>query len=127
MISLDTNVVLRFLIDDVPDQTERVAQLVEQNRVYVTDVVTVEIIYVLEKVLLLSRKDIADLLRAFLGLSQVVSNPYFLINAIDLYEQHPRLSIVDCYAASEAKAYNNQLATFDKKLATQGGASIKEF
>jgi len=121
MLSLDTNVVLRFLLDDVPEQTRKATKAIKNNKVYVTDVVVVEVIYVLEKVILLPRKDIYKLVGDFLGFANVVHNPYFLLDAIQLYEHHPSLSIVDCYASTEAKAYKNQLVTFNKKLANQGG------
>ncbi len=124
MISLDTNVVLRFLLDDVPEQTQKAKNAISKNKVYVTDVVVVEIIYVLERVMLLPRKDIAKLVTAFLGFSNVVHNPHFLVESIELYERYPSLSIVDCYAAEEAKAYKNKLVTFDKRLSTQGGKHV---
>lgn len=124
MISLDTNVVLRFLLDDVPEQTKKVTKIINNNTVYITDVIAVEVIYVLEKVILLPREDIYKLVVDFLGFANVVHNPYFLLEAIDLYEHHSSLSIVDCYAAAEAKAYSNQLVTFDKRLANQGGKHV---
>jgi uncharacterized protein len=119
MISLDTNVVLRFLLDDVPEQTKKATEIITNNKVYVTDVVAVEVIYVLEKVIELSRQDITKLVTSFLGFSNVVHNPYFLLSAIGLYEHHTSLSIVDCYASAEAEAYKNNLVTFDKRLASQ--------
>lgn len=124
MTSLDTNVVLRFLLDDAPEQTDKAARIITNSKVYVTDVVTVEVIYVLEKVIELSRQDIAKLVNGFLGFANVIHNPYFLLDAISLYENHPSLSIVDCYAATEAKAYNNKLVTFDKRLVNQGGSHV---
>jgi predicted nucleic-acid-binding protein len=98
MISLDTNVVLRFLLGDVADQTQKATELIESNTVYVTDVIVVEIVYVLEKVYELSRKDICDLLTDFLNFNNVVHNPRFLLKTINLYKNHPALSIVDCQA-----------------------------
>lgn len=124
MISLDTNVVLRFLLDDIPVQTQKATEVITKNKVYVTDVIVVEVIYVLERVIGLSRQDIMKLVTDFLGFSNVVHNPYFLLDAIKLYKHHPSLSIVDCYASAEAEAYNNELTTFDKRLASQGGKHI---
>jgi len=124
MISLDTNVVLRFLLDDIPEQTNKATKIITENKVYVTDVVAVEVIYVLEKVIELSRQDIVKLVTGFLGFSNVVHNPYFLLNAIDFYEHHPSLSLVDCYAAAEVEAYNNKLVTFDRRLISQGGKYV---
>ncbi len=124
MISLDTNVVLRFLLNDVPEQTEKAAKIIGKDKVYVTDVIAVEVIYVLEKVIELSRQDITKLMTDFLGFANVVHNPYFLLTTINLYELHSSLSIVDCYAAAEAEAYNNRLVTFDKRLVTEGGKHV---
>ncbi len=123
--SLDTNVVLRFILDDVPEQTEKATEIITKNKVYVTDVVTVEVIYVLEKVIGLTRQDLTKLVTDFLGFSNVVHNPYFLLNAVSLYEHHPSLSIVDCYASAEAEAYNNKLVTFDQRLVSKGGKHVK--
>lgn len=124
MTSLDTNVVLRFLLNDAPEQTEKAAKIITKEKVYVTDVIAVEIIYVLEKVIQLSRQDVTKLVTDFLGFANVVHNPYFLLTAINLYELHPSLSIVDCYAAVEAEAYDNKLVTFDKRLVSQGGKHV---
>jgi predicted nucleic-acid-binding protein len=125
MVSLDTNVVLRFLLDDIPEQTKIATDIIESNRVYVTDVVVVESIYVMEKVMRLTRQDITMLVTNFLGFSNVVHNPYFLEDVIQFYEHNSMLSIVDCYAAAEAKAYENELVTFDKALAKHGGKQVR--
>lgn len=124
--SLDTNVVLRFLLDDVPQQTAAATKLIENEQVYVTDVVVAEVVYVLENAMSLPRRDIVELTRDFLGFENVAHNMYFLLDVIDMYSQCPALSIVDCYAAAEAKAYGNQLASYDKKLINQGGDHVFE-
>lgn len=125
MISLDTNIVLRFLLGDVPDQTDKATKVIETQKVYVTDVVLVEVIYVLEKVYELSRKDICELVLDFLNFSNVVHNPRFLLETVALYKDHSGLSIVDCYACEEARSFNNELLTFDKRLVNQGGSHVK--
>lgn len=124
MISLDTSVLLRFLLEDVPEQTVAAARIVEARRVYITDVVAVEAVYVMEKVYTLDRQDIVALLLQFLGLPHVVYNKYFLKEVLDMYGIHAVLSIVDCYAAVEARIYQNRLATFDKRLAHRGGSHV---
>ncbi len=126
MTSLDTNVVLRFLLDDIPEQSAKAAKLISENQVYVTDVVIAETIVVLEKIYKLSHNDIVELLTDFLGLNNLVYNQFFLTNAIDLYKERPNLSFVDCYSATEAKMYNNSLVSFDKQLVKHGGDHVKE-
>lgn len=126
MTSLDTNVVLRFLLGDVPEQTAKATQLIENGTVYVTDVVVIEIVYVLEKIYSLPRTDICELIIGFLNFSNVVHNPRFLIESLEFYKSHSALSIVDCYASEEAKSYGNELLTLDKRLITQGSAHVKK-
>jgi predicted nucleic acid-binding protein len=124
MISLDANVVLRFLLDDVPEQTKKASGIILGNKVYVTDVVTIEVIYVLEKIIQLPRQDIVELVTSFLGFANVVHNPLFLLDTIIMYGEHPSLSVVDCYASAEAQEYGNKLVTFDKRLVSQGGEHV---
>jgi predicted nucleic-acid-binding protein len=124
--SLDTNIVLRFLLDDVPEQTSRAKEIIINSPCYVTDVVVTEVVFVLERVVGMKRQDIARLIRKFLDLSTMVYNYYFLSQVIELYQAKPTLSFVDCYAAIEAKVYRNSLLTFDKQLAKHGGIHVKE-
>ncbi|CAN5633609.1 hypothetical protein BH23PAT2_BH23PAT2_05500 [soil metagenome] len=124
MNSLDTNVVLRFLLNDIPEQTLKSKEVIENSACYITDVVAIEIVFVLERVVSMDRSDIQRLIKAFLNLSNVIYNDYFLDEVIDLYGAKASLSIVDCYAAIEAKVYGNHLLTFDKRLVRQGGKHV---
>jgi len=124
--SLDANVVLRYLLNDIPEQGFKSKEVITNSASYVTDVVAVEIIFVLEKVIGMERSDIVKLVKTFLSLPNVIYNDYFLDQAIDLYGAKKSLSIVDCYAATESKLYNNTLVTFDKELVKHGGSHVKE-
>ena len=126
MNSLDANVVLRYLLNDVPEQSLKSKSIITGSASYVTDVVAVEIIFVLERVIGMKRPDIVMLFKTFLSLPNLVYNDYFLDQAIDLYGAKNNLSIVDCYAATEAKMYGNSLITFDKELVKQGGDHVRE-
>jgi predicted nucleic-acid-binding protein len=124
--SLDTNVVLRYLLNDVPEQSLKSKAAITGSLCYVTDVVTAEIIFVLERVIEMERSDIVLLIKTFLSLPNLIYNDYFLDQAIDLYGTKKKLSIVDCYAATEAKVYGNTLLTFDKELVKNGGSHVSE-
>lgn len=126
MNSLDTNVVLRYLLDDIPEQTVRAKAVIVNSSCYVTDVVVTETIFVLERVVGMDRSDIVQLVQMFLSLPTVVYNDYFLDQAIELYDKKTMLSIVDCYAATEAKIYGNSLMSFDKGLVAHGGDQVFE-
>lgn len=124
MNSLDTNVVLRFLLNDIPMQTAKARRLISNSPVYVSDVVVTETVYVLEQSLEYERSFISRLLRMFLGLPGVSYNDHLLPGVISLFEERPSLSFVDCYAATEAKVFGTKLYTFDKKLINQGGSHV---
>ncbi len=124
MTSLDTNVILRLLLNDNLIQKQQAVQVIERNQAYITDTVFTEVVFVLEKLIGLPRTSIHGLLIRVLGLPSMVYS-WFLPEVLELYAQRPALSIIDCYAATETRAFKNQLVTFDKKLASQGGTHVK--
>ncbi|HSX30104.1 MAG TPA: PIN domain-containing protein [Candidatus Saccharimonadales bacterium] len=125
MNSLDTNAALRYLLNDIPEQTIKARSIIAGSPCYVTDVVLTEIVFVLERVIGMERSDIVRLVKTFLSLPNVVYNDYFLDEVIDLYGAKQPLSFVDCYAATEARIYGNTLVTFDKALAKHGGKHVQ--
>jgi predicted nucleic-acid-binding protein len=126
MNSLDTNVVLRYLLNDISEQSVKSKAVISDSASYITDVVAVEIIFVLERVIGMERSDVVRLVKTFLSLPNLIYNDYFLDQAIDLYGKKKSLSIVDCYAATESKVYANTLVTFDKELVKHGGNHVHE-
>ena len=125
MISLDANVVLRFLLNDVPSQTAAARALFSRPAIYVSDVVISEVAFVLEKGMKFERNSAALLLRTLTSLQNLTFSCHFLPEVISLFESRKSLSFVDCYAATEAKAVGGTLFTFDKKLVNQGGKNIR--
>jgi predicted nucleic-acid-binding protein len=125
MNSLDTNVVLRYLLNDIPEQSIKSRAVIISSASYITDVVAVEIVFVLEKVIGMNRSDVVKLVKSFLTLPNLIYNDYFLDQSLDLYGANTTLSIVDCYAATEAKVYSNSLVTFDKELVKHGGSHVR--
>lgn len=126
MSSFDTNVVLRNLLNDIPEQSIKSKNVITGSASYITDVVAAQIIFVLERVIGMERSDIVTLVKSFLSLPNLIYNDYFLDQCLDLYGANKTLSIVDCYAATEAKVYDNSLVTFDKELVKHGGNHVKE-
>ncbi|MGC4173766.1 PIN domain-containing protein [Demequina sp.] len=119
--SLDASVLLRWLLNDVPDQSAAVERLLNGgDPLYVADVALTEVGFVLERSLGLSRGLVADCLTAVLALGQVVIDRTIWGQAIDAYRSHAKLSLADAYLASNAITNDAApLLTFDKKLAQQ--------
>ena len=125
MISVDANVILRFLLNDVPSQTLRARRILIKPTVYVSDVVISEVAFVLERAMKFDRLYAILLLRTLIALPNLTHNDHILPDVLTLLEQKPALSFVDCYAATEAKIFGTKLYTFDKKLINQGGAHVQ--
>lgn len=122
--SLDTNLVVHFLLGDIPGQCKRVAELLQSPRksFYFTNMALSETIYVLEKYYQLPRQEIVELLNIFFARYDiVVMYDRALVDlAFPHYLTHPKLSWIDCALAAEAEIHHHEpLWTFDKKLANQ--------
>ncbi|MGV1004930.1 MAG: PIN domain-containing protein [Candidatus Nanopelagicales bacterium] len=84
------------------------------------DVVLIETVYVLERVMLLSRATVVESVELALRLAQVDCDRPIWRTALDDYLAHPKLSIADTYLHARASATGRTpLLTFDRKLATQ--------
>lgn len=76
MIGVDTNVVVRYLVEDDAEQTKRAEALFRRaaakgETIFVSEVVLCEIVWVLESVYRVQRREIADLLDNLMRAKQV--------------------------------------------------------
>ena len=71
MTAIDTNIVVRFVTRDDPDQFARARALLASTVCYMPDTVVLETGWVLESIYGFSRDDVVRGLRAFLGLENV--------------------------------------------------------
>lgn len=119
--SLDTNLILRYLLNDVPAQTKKVRKLLssENQNFYIYDLVLAEVIFNLQSQDY-PRKIIVESLKTLFSLDNIHPESPFIETVLDFYLDHPALSFVDCYSASKAEFTKKEpLLTFDKKLAKQ--------
>ena len=120
--SLDTNLICRFLLNDVPAQREKVKSLLldESQEFYVNDAVVAEVEHVLNKVYTWSHERIQENLSFFFSIENVRPESPYISEVLEFYKNHPSLSYVDCYSAFFAENNNKEpLYTFDKKLSNQ--------
>lgn len=118
--SLDTNCLLRWFLDDIPEQRARVETLIGSGQqLYVDDAAIIETIFVLEKGAHLSRITIQDFF------TSAIAHPIRLNRALwsevfRLWVAHPKLSVVDVYLSQKAEAnHEDPLYTFDIKMVNQ--------
>lgn len=119
--SLDANVVLRLILNDIPKQYVAAKRLIEnsQKQFAVSDTALIEVVFALDRYYNLTRPQVRELILGFMSLKQINSNRIMFDNALDLYESAPSLSLEDCAIATYAKLNKAlPLYTFDKKLAS---------
>jgi predicted nucleic acid-binding protein len=101
---LDTNVLVRHLTADPPEQAARAsAFLAGAEELILTDIVVAELVYALETVYRVERGRVAELARAVIAFpSVVVLDEVLLLRALELYERE-RLDFVTAYLAATAE------------------------
>lgn len=118
--SLDANIILRLLLNDVPKQNQAAMSLLKNasGQFAIADIALVEVAFVLERAYEFKRPQIVEVLQAFMQQPSINCNRILFDNAFELFEQHTSLSLEDCCLAVYAKLNDAEpLFTFDKKLA----------
>jgi predicted nucleic acid-binding protein len=120
--SLDTNILIRLILNDIPEQRKIALKLLEKpnTRYNVADLALHEVAYVINGETKGDRKEVSKAIRLILALPNVNCNRVLFSVALPIYESHPSLSFNDCCLATYAAIDQAEpLWTFDKKLATQ--------
>jgi predicted nucleic acid-binding protein len=125
---LDTNILLRHFLEDIPDHAVRSRALIKQIEsgelsVLITDTVIFETVFVLEK----SYRTPREIIRA--GLLEIIELPGIVLtgkrvmrDAVDLYALNRGLSFADCFHAMYALSQGvPRLLTFDRRMGTIPG------
>jgi uncharacterized protein len=117
--SLDTNILLRLIVGDVPTQTTVIEDLLANaSSLQVADVVIFETVFVLQSYYAFSREDIYLSLIAIVRHPKINCNRRLFEQAFALYREYQRLSLVDCALPGYALLNGaTPLYTFDKDLA----------
>ena len=114
MIALDTNVVVRFIVDDDRTQSQRARALIAANPVLLPATVVLETEWVLRSAYKIVPTEIHRALTAFCGLRNVtVGEPAVVATALRLFGRG--LDLADAMHIAAATAAR-QFATFDRSL-----------
>jgi predicted nucleic-acid-binding protein len=117
---LDTNVILRFLLDDHPQLSTKAKKFMEDIsdgtvRAEINDAVFAECVYVLDKFYAIPRNEIADALIGVLGLPGISnSNKSEMLHALIKYKS-TGCDIIDCLLAAHS-APHRPVVSFDKDI-----------
>jgi predicted nucleic-acid-binding protein len=127
VIALDTNVVVRFLVEDEPRQTARARAVVAQavaagEPLFLSDIVWCETVWVLDSAYGFDRASIAAALRRLLSARGIAVRSFDRVGAaLDAYERG-RGDFADYLIREDARAAGcDAVVTFDRALRRDEG------
>ncbi len=127
VLALDTNVLIRILIDDPGSAKQCAAARTlasAAGSVQVSQVVQIETVWVLESVYGFTRAQLAG------ALGSLLSNQSFVLQEVDIFRAAlgefsiGRADFADHVILMQARAENIDLATFDRKLSKLKGTRL---
>ena len=124
---IDTNLIIRFLVNDNPTKVLKVEQLLKDknNKNILLDTIVAEIIWVLTSYYTLDKSDIVEKVRALIHVETIECNAFLINRALSLWEEN-NISYVDAYLATIAELGNMDLYSYDQKFRSISTIKVKE-
>jgi predicted nucleic acid-binding protein len=125
---VDTNVLIRHLTGDPPDQARLASRYLERaEEPLLPDLILAEVTYVLESFYEVARVQVAATLRAILAFPAIrVLDAELLQRAVEVYEVH-RLDFADAYLVAAAERTGiGVIASFDRSIDRVGTVRREE-
>ena len=123
MKGVDTNVLVRYIVQDEPKQSQQAAHFVEvigleENSIFISAIILCELVWVLERAYDYSKIDIANVIEKILRTRQFyIYQPEILWNALHDYRSE-NCDFADSYIAHLNHSNGCEYTvTFDKKAA----------
>jgi predicted nucleic-acid-binding protein len=115
MLAVDTNILIRYFLNDDRAQASRARKLVDANEIFVPKTVFLETEWVLRSIYDFAPEQISAALRGFAGLPKIhVENAETVAHALDWYDKGLDFADALHLAASDACT---SFTTFDKAFA----------
>ncbi len=116
MSIVDANIVLRYILDDHAELSPKAAEILEQQLVTLPMEVACEVVYVLQKVYAVERKDIQQQLANLLNEGLVsMDKPSVFLKALECYRDST-FDFVDTLLWAYQIVEQQEIFTFDDKL-----------
>jgi len=124
---LDTNLIIRFLVNDDPKKVSRVESLLKnKNNINILlDTIVAEIIWVLSSYYSLKKTEVIEQVRALIHVDTIECNAVLINKALSLWGEN-NISYIDSYLAAVASLGNIHLFSYDDKFKAIDGIVVKE-
>ena len=117
---IDTNVILRYVLEDNEELFEEAEKIIDQGGFAVPEVIA-EVVYVLTKVYGIEKPDVCSTLRDLMDDIEITGSDSaneVMLEAISIYEQRA-LDFVDCILIARNHILGDEVLSFDEKLNKQ--------
>ncbi|MBQ5472521.1 MAG: PIN domain-containing protein [Treponema sp.] len=113
MTLVDTNVILRYLLNDIPEKADKAASMIEEGAFTLPEIVA-EVVYVLVKLYEIPREEMKNIISPIFD--EIFMENSDVMSAAISYYSETKLDFVDCIILARKKILNESVFTFDKKL-----------
>ena len=114
MIRVDTNYIIRYLINDNKEMANIAEEILTKGNVFISNEILAEVVYVLSGVYKISKEDIASQLLELISFENIsVSNQKIIKKSFEIFKSKS-IDFVDCILCAYSQI--DDIVTFDKKL-----------
>jgi len=114
MIRIDTNYIIRYLVNDNIKMADIAEEILTTKKVFIANEILAEVVYVLLGVYEISKENISNQLLELISFENIsVSNHEIINKALKIFK-NKNLDFVDCLLCSYSS--QDEIVTFDKKL-----------
>ena len=114
MIRIDTNYIVRYLVNDNIEMAEMAEEILTSRNVFISNEIFAEVVYVLLGVYKIKKEDISNQFLELIDFENIsVSNLKVIKQSFELFKTK-NLDFVDCLLCAYSR--QDKIVTFDKKL-----------
>ena len=116
MTLIDTNVILRYLLNDNPEQADKAWEIIVAGAYTLSEIVA-EIVYVLTKLYSVPREKISEIVSPIFDEVEIENKDIVLL-ALKIFSE-TKFDFVDSLLIARKELKEEDVFTFDKKLANR--------
>lgn len=126
---IDTNIIIRFLINDPPEQAKKIEKLFTQSSsssLEIPDAIIIEIVYVLLSFYQMSKEEVIEKIYYLINFEKFKTNKKLIKKTLEIFKKYS-ISFIDAYLCALVLLKKHPfLYSFDKKLKKVREIKIKE-
>jgi len=114
MIRIDTNYIIRYLVNDNIEMADIAENIILNKHIFISNEILAEVVYVLSGVYDISKNDITNQLLSLIEFDNISVSNYKVIKKAFTIFRNKNLDFVDCLLCSYSS--QDEIITFDRKL-----------